>query len=95
MFQAIRDRLKKVIAALRPLMDNDRAATAIMRWPRPAAFFLLVVLFVVGWFNPLTLMAYAQALAAFPQDFWNVIFILLGSIAGSKGMADIAKLLKR
>lgn len=95
MFQAIKDRIKKVISALKPLTDNDGMATGIMRWPRPTAFFLLVILFVVGWFNPATLLAYASALAAFPQDFWNVVFIILGSIAGSKGLADIGKLIKR
>jgi hypothetical protein len=95
MFQAMKDRIKKVISALKPLTDNDGMATGIMRWPRPVAFFLLVILFVVGWFNPTTLLAYASALAAFPQDFWNVVFIILGSIAGSKGMADIGKLIKR
>lgn len=95
MFQNLKDRMKKVISALKPLADNDGIATGIMRWVRPCAFFLLVILFVVGWFNTATLLAYAGALAAFPQDFWNVCFIILGSIAGSKGMADIGKLIKR
>ena len=68
MFQNLKDRIKKVVSALKPLADNDGMATGVMRWVRPTAFFLLVILFVVGWFNTATLLAYAGALAAFPQS---------------------------
>lgn len=95
MFRGIRDKAKKFLAGLTNALDNEKLATATMRWPRPVAFFLLVVMFVLGWSNPAGLLAFASALAAFPADFWNVIFILLGSIAGSKGIADIAKILRR
>lgn len=91
----IKEKAKNVLESIKPILSNDKAADGIMRWPRPVAFFLLVVMFITGWFNPALLLSYATALAAFPTDFWNVVFIVLGSIAGSKIITDIDKIIKR
>lgn len=75
------------------LLNNGKIADAIMRWPRPAAFFMLVVMFFVGWHNPVTFMAFAKAISALPNPFWDVIFLILGSIGLSKGANDYAKIM--
>lgn len=92
-FRALKQKASNLYSSISGAISNDRAADGIMRWPRPVAFFLIVVMFVFGWFNPATLLGFAQALAVFPESFWNVIYIILGSIGASKGANDIAKIL--
>lgn len=81
------------MTSIQGAVGNDQAADGIMRWPRPVAFFMLVIMFTVGWFHPATLLLFAQALAAFPESFWTVVFIILGSIGVSKGANDIVKII--
>lgn len=83
----------KIGNAARKLANNEAAADGIMRWPRPVAFFMLVTMFIVGWFNPTTLMAFAQAIAVLPESFWTVVFIVLGSIGATKLSNDIIKVI--
>ena len=69
-------------------ISNDKLADGLMRWPRPVAFTLLIVLMIVGWHNPATLIAFAKGLSALPDRFWEVVFIILGSIATTKAARD-------
>lgn len=92
-FIGLKQKATNLYASISGAVSNDKAADGIMRWPRPVAFFLIVIMFVLGWYNPATLLGFAQALAAFPESFWNVIYIILGSIGVSKGANDIAKIL--
>lgn len=84
---------KAVAAAIKPILSNEKAADAIMRWPRIVAFFLMTIMFVVGWFQTSTLLAFATAISALPADFWTVVYIVLGSIGASKLSNDIVKVI--
>lgn len=86
-------KIKSAYSTVSGIVSNDKVADGIMRWPRPTAFFLIVSMFIFGWFHPATLLAFAQAIAVLPEHFWDVIFIVLGSVAASKGVNDIAKIL--
>lgn len=92
-FAAIKKHFSNTVSAVTGMISNEKAADGIMRWPRPVAFFLTVAMFLIGWFHPATLLAFAQAISALPEHFWDVIFIILGSIGVSKGANDIAKIL--
>lgn len=92
-FSAIKKTFSSTVSKVTGLISNEKAADGIMRWPRPVAFFLTVAMFLIGWFHPAALLAFAQAISALPDHFWDVIFIILGSIGVSKGANDIAKIL--
>lgn len=63
---------------------NNGTADAIMRWPRPTAFFLITIMFVLGWYNPEKFTQFADACGKLPDNFYNIIYIVLGSIAPNK-----------
>ncbi|MCK9529449.1 MAG: 3TM-type holin [Gammaproteobacteria bacterium] len=92
-FRSVKTKFGNLTSGISDVISNEKAADGIMRWPRPVAFFMIVIMFCVGWFHPATLLAFAQALAAFPESFWTVIFIILGSIGVSKGANDIVKII--
>lgn len=91
--QAVKARGAKLASSIGEIVNNEKAADGIMRWPRPVAFFLIVIMFVVGWFNTGGLLAFAQAISALPSDFWTIIYIVLGSIGASKLSNDVIKVI--
>jgi hypothetical protein len=62
--------------------------TRFMRLPRPVSFVLIVTMFLLGWHDPTHFSVFADAMAKLPSEFWNVVMILLGSIAASKLIRD-------
>lgn len=92
-FTAIKTKFTTLKNGISEVVGNEKAADGVMRWPRPVAFFMIVAMFMVGWFHPATLLAFAQAIAALPESFWTVVYIVLGSIGVSKGANDIVKII--
>lgn len=92
-FTAIKTKFTTLKDGISNVINNEKTADGVMRWPRPVAFFMIVAMFMVGWFHPATLLAFAQAIAALPESFWTVVYIVLGSIGVSKGANDIVKII--
>lgn len=90
---AVKTGINKVGTITKQIINNDKIADGIMRWPRIVAFFLMTIMFVVGWFNTAGLLAFAQAISALPADFWTAVYIILGSIGASKLGNDIVKVI--
>jgi hypothetical protein len=89
----LKAKVNKALSGFGKIANNEKAADGIMRWPRPVAFFMMVVMFIMGWLNPIHFLGFANALAALPADFWTVCYIILGSIGISKGANDIVKII--
>lgn len=85
--------INKAGTITKKIINNEKIADGIMRWPRIVAFFLMTIMFVVGWFNTAGLLAFAQAISALPADFWTAVYIILGSIGASKLGNDIVKVI--
>ncbi len=92
-FTSIKTKFTTLKDGISNVINNEKTADGVMRWPRPVAFFLITIMFVIGWFHPATLLAFAQAIAALPESFWTVVYIVLGSIGVSKGANDIVKII--
>ena len=75
-------------AALSKLPSVNVIVYRIMSFPRPVAFFLVVLMFVYGWHSPASLLAFAHAISALPDQFWGIVGGLLASIGISKGIRD-------
>jgi len=88
---AVLSRAKALAAKLIPVTSGDKAADISMRWARPIALMLITLMFVIGWSNPTSLLAFAQAIAVLPEAFWNVVYIVLGSLATTKLIRDIGQ----
>ena len=84
------DKIISSIKAIAARVSYAKTISAVMRLPRPVAFFLIVALFVTGWHSPATLLAFAQAISALPEPFWTICYGLLGSIALTKLLRDKA-----
>lgn len=94
-FQKIKSKLGAVTSSVGVIMDNEKNADGVMRWPRPVAFFLITIMFVVGWFHPATLLAFAQAISALPDHFFNIVYIILGSIGVTKFSKDMGNFINK
>lgn len=79
---------KEFFNKLKPSLGVDALANNSMRWARPIALMLITVMFVIGWSNPATLLAFAQAIAVLPDQFWTVVYIILGSLSTTKLLRD-------
>jgi len=82
---------KELFSKVKPYLSTEKLADNSMRWARPMALMLVTLMFVVGWSNPTTLLAFAQAIAVLPEAFWNVVYIVLGSLATTKLIRDIGQ----
>ena len=81
--------LKGRWAAIRTARPLNALADALMRYVRPAAFIMIVAMFWEGWKQPNAFATYADALSKLPDRFWDVAFLLLGSIASTKLVRDL------
>ena len=76
-----------------PSMPNDvdwfhRAMNRISRLPRLVLLFMIIAMLIWPIVNPDAFMKWTAAITTMPENLWLLVFLIVGSWAGSKAVRD-------